>query len=133
MEKAQEKSNVNSDLVICKSNEKVDGWVGHASNDYVRFTAYIVDNKTLFRPQIQGAFGADYSATENLSADREDPKYPDTIRFFGLEDAWCWFGLIAPKDFNSKEDDFKASIQYTCEDWGYSFNYIPMSCFIKKN
>ena len=114
--------------LICNSQEKVEGWDGSSTFDKVSFTAYIQSETELEKAVVKGAFKTDM---RDLQSDKnQDRSKYKRVRFGVLEDAWCWFNILLPKNFARRTNNFAGSIQYTCEDWQYTFEYIDMDCFI---
>lgn len=113
--------------LICNSQEKIEGWDGSSTFDKVSFTAYIQSENELEKAVVKGAFNTDM---RDLQSDNKDRSKYKRVRFGVLEDAWCWFNVLLPKNFARRTNNFAGSIQYTCEEWQYHFEYIDMDCFI---
>lgn len=116
--------NAHASQLACKSFEKVDGkGAGVSAFDYVTYTAGVESATRLTNANIQGAFKSD---VRDLVADASGARF-DRVRFQTLEDAWCWFNLLLPKDFAGQQGQFRGAIQYSCEG-DSSFRYIDMAC-----
>jgi hypothetical protein len=114
--------------LICHSQKKVEGWNGSSTFDKVKFTSYIRSETELESAEVSGAFMTD---NRDLQAEiDEDSRKYKRVRFGVLEDAWCWFNVLLPKNFARRTRNFAGSIQYTCESWQYRYEYIDMDCFI---
>lgn len=115
-------------VLACKSNEVVEGWDGSATEDYVRYTAYVESDTKLVKAVINGAFKTDM---RDLVADLDSENKYNRSRFSTLEDAWCWFNLLTPKNLSAQTSSFKGTVQYLCEEQ-FSYTYIDMNCFLKR-
>jgi hypothetical protein len=115
-------------VLICQSNEKIEGWDGGPTNDYVYYRAYIESSTSLLKAQVTGAYLSD---DRDLTADADPTNKYDRTRFGSLEDAWHWFKLLLPKDFAALDGKFKGSIQTWAEEVNQP-NYIDLTCFIKR-
>ncbi len=118
----------NMDVLICKSPEKIKGWDGWHTDDYLKYTAYIESETELHKAVINGAYGTDM---RSLIADVDADNKFSRRRFSVLEDAWCWFKLLVPKGYSELVGNFKGTVQYTCEDYN-GYEYIDLGCFIKR-
>ena len=114
-------------VLTCESKEDVSGWIGHETYEKLVLKAFVENSSSLKAAELIGAYGTD---TADLAAQVDkDGKYSRT-RFAGLEDAWCWFGALLPKDFDVQEGAFKGTIQYICEEHP-TYSYIDMNCSIQ--
>ncbi len=117
-------------VLICRSYQKIEGWRAYNTNDYLRFTAYVVSDTELKKAEVDGAYGSD---VRDIKA---DPKYKPTSkryanynRFSDLEDAWNWFLPLLPKDLTSQKGDFRGYIQIFGEE-GFS-ETVSLKCSLK--
>lgn len=115
-------------VLICQSQSEVEGWDGSKTHEKVRFTAYVKNSNLIEKAIINGAFKSD---ERDLQSEEQDTKYK-RVRFGVLEDAWCWFNILLPRNFATRTRNFAGTIQYTCEGWQYTYEYIDLNCFIKE-
>lgn len=107
----------------CKSLEKVNGWNGSPTFDYDYVSAEVDDENNLLGVQITGAHTSDKRDLKaKLSSKYERAKYSL------LEDAWCWYSVLLPKEVLNQKDDFKGAIQYSCEGSPYQYKYVDLNC-----
>lgn len=124
----------NSKALICTSFEDIDGWKAVETHGKVRFTAYVDSSTDLSKAEINGAFASDRA--EVLSADKDyrprSERYKNYNRFRTMEDAWCWFDPLMPKNLGEMDSGakFVGYIQMICEE-GRNQQSIAMSCFLK--
>lgn len=116
--------------LVCTSLEKVAGWRGVQTNDFLTLSADIVSGSELRGARVLGAYGSDRA---DVSADADyrprNPAYADMNRFGSLEDAWNWFFPLLPKDLAQKEpgsrftgylqivgeQEYKGTVEMACE------------------
>ncbi len=117
-------------ILNCQTENKIDGWNGSSTHEYLVFTAEVESNTTLKNAEILGAYKSDIRTIE------ADPNYKPRSdiyktynKFEPLEDAWNWFVPLLPKDLLDHEDTFAGYIQLHKEDVGYS-ETIKMECEI---
>lgn len=116
--------------VICKSEEKVDGWTGTETHDFLRFTAYVTSNTELSKAQVKGAYVSDQR--DLVIEEDYQPKsgrYKSYHRFGPLEDAWNWFRPLLPKDVMERKAPFTGFVQIMGEE-SYK-GTVRLSCFLK--
>lgn len=103
-------------VVFCQSEEKVEGWVGHRTSDYIYFNAVLVSDKILSQARIDGAF---QSESRDVEAHPDykpvSPRYRNYNKFSPLEDAWHWFAPLFPKDLPTRSKTFDGYIQIHSE------------------
>lgn len=126
-------SQARPNAVVCRSSQPVNGWTGVDTEEVVLFTAYVDSDTSLSKAQVKGAFVSDVRDLEADSKYRpRNPRYRDFSRFDVLEDAWCWFWPLLPKDLASqpKGSRFDGYLQMVCEE-GRNRQTIDLSCSIR--
>lgn len=126
-------SQANSKQVRCQSYDIINGWTGIETNDYVQFNAVVVSNTSLKNAKINGAFESDSrDLNANLNYKPRNAKYIQYNKFDVLEDSWCWFAPLMPKNIaeKSKGEKFVGYIQLICEDARKQKSF-GMSCAIE--
>lgn len=111
-------------VLICNSLEKVNGWDGSQTNTKLKYTAYIKSSTELLDAEVTGAY---YSDKRDISIRKETKSF---VKFQTLEDAWNWFVLSIPKNFNQIDRSFTAYVNVHAED-RYGWQDVEMKCFIK--
>lgn len=118
-------------VLICKTDDKVEGWDGGSTNDFVFLTAYVDSDVQISKAQIKGAFLTDI---RDLQADKKykpvAASYRDMNRFGVLEDAWHFFRPLLPKNLTTLRGSFTGYIQITGED-GYK-ETLKLGCFVRQ-
>ena len=119
-------------VLICKTRDKVEGWTGSPTLDFVYFTAFVESELQLSRAEIRGAYGSDI---RNINIDPaykpRSPFYREFYRFGALEDAWNWFYPLLPKDFSKQSGSFPAYIQILGEA-GFK-ETLKLTCILNSN
>ncbi len=124
-------SQANNKVIVCSSFNVVNGWGGLATK--VNFTADVNTNTQLSNAHVSGAITSD---VRQIKADTTfvapSAHYLGYNRFSALEDAWCWYMPVLPKNVGHLSTGSKVEgyIQMFCED-GQNRQAIAVSCFIK--
>jgi hypothetical protein len=113
----------------CVSYDVIDGWTGEETHTRLILTAKVASSDKLLDATLSGAYESD---RRDLSADENykprSSRYVGMNRFQVLEDAWCNFTLLLPKDM-AKAKKFTSYVQMTCESGGQPT--IGMFCSVK--
>lgn len=117
-------SNAFANELDCTSSKKVEGWNGGSTFDFVKVRAALERNE-LKNPQIEGAFSADYDGLLDGKISRNQK----WIRYSAIEDAWCWFTIVLPADFNQRIH-FVGFVDKVCEE-GRGRESFRVSCSLK--
>lgn len=102
----------------CVSYDVIDGWTGQETHERLILTAKIASKNQLLDAALSGAYESD---RRDLSADENykprSSRYVGMNRFQLLEDAWCNFTLLLPKNTLNipKTEKFTSYVQMTCE------------------
>jgi len=120
-----------SSSLECRTLQKVSGWKGTDTFDYVYFTATIASNSLLNNAEVSGAYDSD---KRDISSDSKyqpkSPLYTYYHKFGALEDAWNWFSPLLPKNvLNLKSKRFPGYLQIMGEQ-GYK-GTLKLDCVIK--
>jgi hypothetical protein len=119
--------------INCVSYKSVTGWVGTPTNDNIRLSGMLKSDSEITGARVSGAYESDKA---DLKADPKFiPKYPqyeNMNRFSALEDAWCWFRPLLPKNISklSTYKSFQAFLQVVCEEGRNAHTYL-LSCSLR--
>jgi len=103
--------------LVCESAYKIEGWVGHSTSSTLRFNAVVASSTKLKDAEVSGAYQSDSRTLKTDSTYKPvAAKYKNHVRFGTLEDAWCWFNPILPRDFAKQDDTFTGYLRMSCED-----------------
>jgi hypothetical protein len=120
---------VKASTLNCSTEQKIEGWDGSTTHDYLKLTAEVTPSGDLQGAVIGGAYLTDQ---RDLTADANykptSPTYKMFNRFSVLEDAWNWFSILLPKDLSQRglgqkfsayvqivdEEGFKGTEKLTC-------------------
>ena len=115
-----------SKAVVCSSVENV-------TNQKMLFTAYVPNSRKIEKAQVKGAFESDVrTITADNNYNPVNPAYLNYNRFSTLEDNWCWFTPLLPKNVASLNvgKAFVGYIQMVCEE-GRNRQTIRLNCTVR--
>ncbi len=118
---------VSAQTLTCESLKKIEGWDGGNTYEKVKLSAHLSDKK-IVDPVLNGAYKASYEGALSGKVSTNSK----WIKYKYLQDAWCWYSVSVPADFNNQKR-FAGFIDMRCE--GYSFatviNSIQVNCQLR--
>lgn len=121
-----------SNQLNCASFQNYESGSGSGAVDgKVFLKATVVSNTELQGAQVSGAFLSD---TRDLKAKTnyqpKNPRYKRMNKFFDLEDLFCWYWPLLPKNLAELplNQKFAGYIHRTCEEWLDHVETIRLSC-----
>ncbi len=110
---------VGASALNCSTEQKIEGWDGSTTHDYLKLTAEVTTNGDLQGAAIRGAYLTDQrDLTADVNYKPTSPTYKMFNRYSVLEDAWNWFMILLPKDLSERglAQEFTAYVQIVGEE-----------------
>jgi hypothetical protein len=112
--------------VFCKTAEKVNGWNGSDTIDYIYLKATVKED-LLMSPEVSGAYSI---FNEGLNFDANISSNGNWVKFRYLEDAWHFVTVTFPINYFSKKK-FAGFISIVHEDPNWRNQNLKLHCTMK--